>query len=356
LFTLTILSYLMMGSMPKMATINIDVYYMRLYFATFLLVSAMYFWIVSLNDAQVSSVLVIFKYLTLIACVGTIFSSTLQQFQAVNPADAIYMGQLEEDRASGLFENPNQAATAALYCLVMVVVLPARSLFWKTFQCGIAVIALVMTFSKAAMLGGLVLTAAFLLTRRSLGITLLFSIAVATGGIALWFVYEHDLFRLSWDQRERLADVLNLAGGEVSARTTTGRTVLLEFGFEKIKGVFPWGAGLGEFHAMEGGIRKISNGIETGRWLGVHNTFLTFLGESGLIPFLVFLAFLAWPIIAGRNSKYRGIIFGFTMILIIQMSAAHDVLLLRFADATIAITIAVAALATREKAPSRLRH
>jgi uncharacterized membrane protein YccC len=65
---------------------------------------------------------------------------------------------------------------------------------------------------------------------------------------------------------------------------------------------------------------------------------------------------LAWPIIAGRNSKYRGIIFGFTMILIIQMSAAHDVLLLRFADATIAITIAVAALATREKAPSKLRH
>ena len=356
LFALTVLSYLMMGSMPNMATINIDVYYMRLYFATFLLVSALYFWIVSLDDEQVSSVLVIFKYLTLIACVGTIFSSTLQQFQAVNPADAIYMGQLEEDRASGLFENPNQAATAALYCLVMVVVLPARSLFWKMFQCSIAVIALVMTFSKAAMLGGLVLTAAFLLTRRSLGITLLFSIAVATGGIALWFVYEHDLFRLSWDQRERLADVLNLAGGEVSARTTTGRTVLLEFGFEKIKGVFPWGAGLGEFHAMEGGIRKISNGIETGRWLGVHNTFLTILGESGLIPFLVFLAFLAWPIIAGRNSKYRGIIFGFTMILIIQMSAAHDVLLLRFADATIAITIAVAALATREKAPSKLRH
>lgn len=350
LFALMILSYLVMGSMPKMGTIKIDIYYIRLYFATFLLVSALYFWIVSLDEPQVSTVLSIFKYLTLIACLGTIFSSTLQQYQAVNAADAIYSAPIEEaERASGFFENPNQAATAALYCLVLVVALPARSLFWKLLQCGIALLALVMTFSKAAMLGGLVLSVAFLLTRRSLGTLLLFLVAVALGGIGLWLVYEHDLFKLSWDQRERLADVLNLAGGEISARTTTGRTVLIEFGFEKIKEVFPWGAGLGEFHAMEGGLRKILNGLETNRWLGIHNTFLTILGESGLIPFLFLLGFLAWPVIAARKSKYRGIVFGFTLILIIQMTAAHDILLLRFSDAIIAITIAVATLAAREK-------
>ncbi|MEE1612173.1 O-antigen ligase family protein [Microvirga sp. CF3016] len=350
LFAATIALYLIMGSMPRFETISIDLSYVRLYFATFLLVSALYFWIVSLDEPQVLSVLIIFKYLTLIACVGTIFSSTLQQYQAVNAADAIYSAPMEEaERASGLFENPNQAATAALYCLVLIVVLPARSLVWKVVQSGIAILALVMTFSKAAMLGGLVLTAAFVLTRRSMGSILLFSVAVAMGGGALWFVYEHDLFRLSWDQRERLADVLNLAGGEVSARTTTGRTVLIEFGFHKIKDVFPWGAGLGEFHAMEGGLRKVLNGLETNRWLGIHNTFLTILGESGLVSFMVFLCFLAWPVIAGRNSKYRGIIFGFTTILIIQMSSAHDVLLLRFSDSIIAITLAIATLAARER-------
>ena len=346
LFVLTIFSYLVMGSVPRMETVSIDMYYVRLYIATLLLVSAMYLWIVSLDDEGVSTVLVIFKYLLLIACLGTIFSSSLEQFKAVNPADAIYAPEIgEPERASGLFSNPNQAASAALYCLVLVVALPAKSIFWRIAQCGIAVLALVMTFSKAAILGALVLTVAFLLTRRSLGTLLLFSVAVALGGIALWFVYEHDLFRLSWDQRERLADVLNLVGGEVSARTTTGRTVLLEFGIEKVKGVFPWGAGLGEFHAMEGGIRKIMNGLETNLWLGVHNTFLTILGESGLIPFLIFLGFLVWPIIAARKSKYRGIVFGFTMILIIQMTAGHDVLLLRFTDATIAITLALATLA-----------
>jgi len=350
LFALMVLAYLAMGSLPEMGTIKIDVYYIRLYFATFLLVSALYFWIVSLDEQQVLSVLILIKYLVLISCVATIFSSTLQQYQAVNAADAIYAAPLEEsERASGFFENPNQAATAALYCLVLIVALPARSLFWKLLQCGIAVIALVMTFSKAAMLGGLVLTLAFLLTRRSLGTLLLFLVAVALGGIALWFIYEHDMFNLTWDQRERLADVLNLAGGEISARTTTGRTTLIQFGFEKIKDVFPWGAGLGEFHAMEGGLRKVLNGLETNRWLGIHNTFLTILGESGLIPFLALLGFLVWPVIAARKSKYRGIVFGFMLTLIIQMTAAHDILLLRFTDAIIAITIAVATLAAREK-------
>ena len=132
------------------------------------------------------------------------------------------------------------------------------------------------------------LAAAFVLTRRSLGTMLLFSLAGAIGITALWFVYEHDLFRLSWDQRERLADVFNLAGGEVSARTTTGRTVLIGFGLQKIKDVFPWGAGLGELHAMEGGLRKISNGLETDRWLGVHNTFLNHSRRerTGSIPCL----------------------------------------------------------------------
>jgi O-antigen ligase len=350
LFAATILTYLVMGSLPRLETISIDIYYIRLYFVTFLLVSALYFWMASLDDAQLSSVLVFFKYLMLIACVGTIFSTTLQQYQAITAADAIYATPADEaERASGLFENPNQAATAALYCLVLVVALPARSLVWRALQIGIAVLALVMTFSKAAMLGGLVLTTAFVLTRRSLGTMLLFAVAVAVGIIGLWFVYEHDLFHLSWDQRERLADVFNLVGGEVSARTTTGRTVLVEFGLQKIKDVFPWGAGLGEFHAMEGGLRKIINGLETNRWLGIHNAFLTILGESGLVPFLIFLSFLVWPVIAARKSKYRGIVFGFTMTLIIQMTAAHDVLLLRFTDAIVAITLAVATLAAREK-------
>lgn len=351
LFSLTMISYIIMGSIPELKTLFLDYYYIKLYLTTFILVSALYFWIMSVDETQVSSILTIFKYLTLVMCVATIFSSTLQQFEVVQASEAAYSAQMEDqgDRATGFFENPNQAAAAALYCLVMVIAMPARNVLWKAVQCAIALVALVMTFSKGAMLGALVLTTAFLLTRRSLGMMVLVASAAAAGIFALWFVYEHDLFRLSWDQRERLADVLNLAGGEVSARTTTGRTGLLEFGLEKIKEVFPWGAGLGELHAMEGGLRKISNGIETNRWLGVHNTFLTFLGESGLIPFLMLLVFLAWPVIGGRKSKYRGIIFGFTMILIIQMFAGHEVFLQRFTDATIAITMAVAALAAREK-------
>ena len=52
LFASAILLYLIMGSVPRLETITIDAYYARLYFVTFLLVSALYLWIVSLDDAK----------------------------------------------------------------------------------------------------------------------------------------------------------------------------------------------------------------------------------------------------------------------------------------------------------------
>jgi len=107
----------------------------------------------------------------------------------------------------------------------------------------------------------------------------------------------------------------------------------------------PWGAGLGEFHAMEGGIRKIAGGIELNEWLGIHNTYLMILGEGGLVPLLVLAAFLVSLFIRGMRAPHRTIVFGFTIILMADMLVGHHVLLLRFANVVIAVILALVALA-----------
>ncbi|QRM27260.1 O-antigen ligase [Microvirga sp. VF16] len=341
----TICVYLFAGSIPPLTRGEIKVEYLSLYTTSIILMSAVYFWIVSKDEGGRLQILYAFKWILITACVFIILSEFLRPYEVVHELSAAYSSQLEDgrDRASGSFENPNEAAAVALYCLVLVVALPSKYGLGKLFQCGVAFVALVMTFSKAAMLGAIILTAAFLLTKRSLRAKISVLLTFLTGVIILWFAYEQDLFHFSIEQRERLADVLNLAGGEITDRTTTMRNVLLQYGVEKIREVFPWGAGLGELHAMEGSIRKVSSGgIETTRWLGVHNTFLTILGEGGVIPFMMLLILLCCLMIAGRRSQYRDIIWGFTIVFMIELSAGHHILMLRYADTVLAIAIALA--------------
>jgi O-antigen ligase len=172
-------------------------------------------------------------------------------------------------------------------------------------------------------------------------------LAVIAAFSVLWFIFDRDLLNLTTEQRERLSDVLNLAGGDFNERSTTGRNVLLEFGFEKIKTAFPWGSGLGQFHAMEGGVRRVDGWFELDEWLGIHNTYLMILGEAGFFPVLIFLAFLISILTRGYRSRYRDIIIGFTIILLADMSVSHHVLLLRFANIAFAIILALIVLSER---------
>jgi O-antigen ligase len=350
LFTLTIASYLLFGALAGLLTSGLQTRYITSYGATVVLVSALYFWLASLDERSLTRILIILKNILLVSCLLVVLSDVIRPFQ-VTPevpgldAEQIIQGVESADRASGLFENPNEAAMIALYCIVLVVALPSRSILIRLLQGAIAVVALIMTFSKTGMLVLLFLMGLFILTRRSFA-TLVFSgLGVVAAFSTLWFVFNNDLLNLSWEQRERLSDVLNIAGGEFNTRSTTGRNVLFELGFGKIWGNLPWGAGLGEFHAMEGGIRKIAGGIELNEWLGIHNTYLMILGEGGLVPLLVLAAFLVSLFIRGMRAPHRTIVFGFTIILMADMLVGHHVLLLRFANVVIAVILALVALA-----------
>jgi len=242
----------------------------------------------------------------------------------------------------------------ALYCVVLVAALPTSRVLVRLLQGGIAVTALIMTFSKTGMLVLLVLTGLFILTRRSFATLVFSALGIVAAFSVLWFVFDNDLLNLSIEQRERLSDVLNLAGGEFNTRSTTGRNVLIELGFDKISGNFPWGAGLGEFHAMEGGLRKNAGGIELSEWLGIHNTYLMILGEGGLVPLVMLVTFLVSLLTRGMHAPHRTIVFGFTIVLMADMLVGHHVLLLRFANVVIAVILALLALSPRHR-PIRSR-
>jgi O-antigen ligase len=339
------LFYIVIGSIPWLMKGVLVSEYLPRYVTSIILISAVYFWVSSIDQIQQLKMLQLFKYILVIACGFTIFSRFLQPYEVPVGAETMVDAQFGEveERASGFFENPNEAGSIALYCLVLVAALPSRSSLWRVFLGCVALSALVMTFSKGAMLGFLILSLVFLIVQRSIALALLGVCLISGALLALWLVYDQDLLGLSWDQRQRLADVLNLASGEISARTTTGRSILVEFGLEKIKGVFPWGAGLGEFHGMEGGIRKVYNSIETTRWLGIHNTYLMLLGEGGVIALAMLLVSVCCILFTARRSPYCKVIWGFTIVFLLQMSAGHNVLLLRFSNTALAIAIALAA-------------
>lgn len=363
LFVSTVGSYLLFGALAGLFASNLQTRYITSYGATLILVSAIYFWLASLSEAALSRVLIILKNILFVSCILVVLSDALRPFQVAPEvpgldAEQIMQGVEAADRASGLFENPNEAAMISLYCIVLVAALPSRTTLVRIVQGAVAVLALIMTFSKTGMLVLMLLTGLFLFTRRSFGALVLSGIGIVTAFSLLWFVFNNDLLNLSWEQRERLSDVLNLAGGEFNTRSTTGRNVLFEFGFEKIKGNLPWGAGLGEFHAMEGGIRKISGGIELNEWLGIHNTYLMILGEAGIVPLIMLGAFLASVFARGFRSSHQTIVVGFTIIFMADMLVGHHVLLLRFANVVIAVILALVALSPQHLAVhrSRLRY
>jgi O-antigen ligase len=342
LFVAFVGSYLGLATLIAAATSGVDWEQVSTYSATVLFVTALYFWFFSIGDARLDKALVTFKNILLLSCMFVVLSDAIRPYQA-------FRTFTETDRATGLFENPNEAAMAALYCLVLVAALPPKSTVMRLFQCALPAVALLMTFSKTGMLILIVLGTIYVVTRRSY----LLSATVAAGIIAsfwgVWLVFEQDLLSLSWEQRERLADVLNLIGGEFNTRSTTGRDILFDFGLEKIGQALPWGAGLGTFHAMEGSIRNALN-----EWLGIHNTFLMVLGEAGVIPFILFLSLVALLLLRGLNVRHPIILYGFTLILIGDMMTSHNILVLRIPD--LALALAMALVASRPVSSVRARQ
>ncbi|MCP8938419.1 O-antigen ligase family protein [Alsobacter sp. SYSU M60028] len=326
LFFLFMVSYLGFGSWENLNANNFESKSFTPYAATLLMVSGLYFFYTAASEEQLTSAARITKACLLLACVFTLGSDDLSRYFNYVAA---------EERASGLFANPNEAAVVALYALVLTVAYPAKRPLVSLLQIGLAVAALVLTFSKNGMLMLAVLGALYLIQRRSLSLSLVALGAVASLYVLGWYIVEYDVFGFSDERRERIVDVMSLMSGEFNERTTTGRTNLWQFGLAKINQTFPWGSGLGQFHFLEGGVR---NNVD--QWLGVHNTYLMVLGEAGLLPLILLLAFLARLVGGAIASSNRTLLVGCAVILLGDMVGVHGALAFRAHDVLLPLLMA----------------
>ncbi len=182
-----------------------------------------------------------------------------------------------------VFLNPNSAAVISNvgFALCLAPYLDSRKAIYLALSI-IPALAVVFTFSKLGLVTfGILVMLAFLHGFRTHARQVVIAVSViAIVGFA--FVYTW-LPQLEDSQMARLHAIGKLLGANIDADISTGRTVVWHAAIGQIidQGVVA-GAGLGTMRAVEGGI------FHAGAWQGVHNLWLVILGESGLIPTLVF--------------------------------------------------------------------
>lgn len=333
--------YLFGSLVPLIADGNIEGDQLRAargYLSVVIFTSAIYFWAATLSDAELAQVFRILKGVLLIASLGTIFSQELSADQSE-----------KLQRFGGFYVNENTAAVSALYCLVLVLAFPARSRLLTLTQGGIALTALALTFSRTGLLLFLLLSLLYFFHRPSLKALVLFLIGMVLLSLTLWLVFENDLFGLTWYQRERLADVVDILTGRADEETAGARAILFDAGLRITREVFPWGAGLNELHRMDNVMRNTPNILTSNEsiWNGVHNTYLMVLGEAGLAALVAFLAFWARLIWKLSNSAFRIFAMGATVIMLVTMVVGHAVLAHKMTAAVLALVMAIAARSER---------
>lgn len=295
----------------------------------FFLICVIYFWAVSLSDPQLTKGLRYVKYILLAGALSIVLSSYLPLYQGP-----------KSDRAAGFYIDANGASVAALCSLVLVAAFPSRSRLWTAIQAAVALTAVLMTFSRTGLLSLFFLLALFALDRPSLKSKALSVLILAALGGALWFLIDSGMVPLDYEQRQRLADVGSLMSGDTEQKTSDHRSVLFDIGLERIKENFPAGAGMGEFHALDYGVRHYA----TGHWLGVHNTYLMILGEAGFTASVLFVAF--WALMFSRIftwSLFRRFSVGITIVLLFSMMTTHSVLNDKVAAVVIGLLLAATA-------------
>jgi hypothetical protein len=333
IFFVFLASFLISAELAGLSRGNEEWLLLGTYICTFMLISGLYFWLASQDLHDFEASLYRWRLVLLTSCAAVVLSFWLGPNFGYAGGPALgYVGQ----RAAGLFSDPNQAGMIALYCLVLVVAHPPLNSALAAAQAGLAIAALMLTMSKSGFVILLVLACVASIARRSimgLALTACLVAAATLGSAYVLDNYPH----LPLEYRERLGGVSNIMVGEISADTTTGRTLLWRFAWDRMQSDLPWGGGLGEYHQMEGGYRGREN-----NWLGVHNFFLLVLGEGGLFPFFLLIVLVTRLFATMYRARERTVAIGFNIILVGDMLSTHGILSSPYSGVALAIAMAIA--------------
>jgi hypothetical protein len=258
------------------------------------------------------------KWLLLIASVATLFSNQLTKLYTIPVASADY-------RASGLFVNPNEAAIIAALGLAAWVCKPSRNLWLQLAAMAICLAACAMTLSRTGIVAVFAIMALYAWRRRSVGMGVAALVGVIAFPLLAGLALQLDAVQSNLSAFRRLSDIAGFFSGQINESTTAGRTELWQAAAASLPHAMPFGAGIGQYHFIEGFMRS-----PEGVWQGAHNTFIMLLGESGMIPFAVFL-FATW-LLFQRANQFPGFAFAlmFMAILHIDMMFSHNILTMRY--------------------------
>jgi len=317
----------------------------RSYFSTFIIVLAFYFG--SLHYLKQYGILSFLKFIIILFLITTVFTIFTNDLGVANLYSYASYSIREGSRQSGLFGNPNEAGSFGLYFLVILLsssLLFPRYKFIFLLLSLVAIYSIFVTFSKAAIgTGGLILLMYFVFNLKNvlrLGKSnrRIFLIALVSFTFIFSTVYSQwdNIFEsFTQGQQKRALSFFLLLQGEVSKKTTSDRTITFDYGWEMIKKSPIIGNGFGSFHRFAAGPLQ----------LGVHNTHLLIAGESGIIPFILFLILFLLLISKALQIKELGIrflIIGICVVFFISVSGTgHNALYDRVSNAALATIMGI---------------
>lgn len=230
-------------------------------------------------------------------------------------------------RTLGVFANPNVAAVAANMALVVCIDLFFRYRSWwpvKLALIGLAIFACILPFSRTGiivMVVTLVVSIGYFLfrskvngRRRSIQLFIIAGVPIMIGS---YFISNYDQIledNLDYAQRTRVRALeAILIRGEVNKKTTAERSDVFVIAADMIKRKPLLGYGLGMFNNLPDTI-------------GVHNTYLLIIGNTGIIPFslLILLLFFLIPYHIIHNREVGFLIAGFSSIAVLSFMTSHN--------------------------------
>lgn len=321
-------------------------------------VYAQHLWMLSAGGLTVYVSAVACRHLLLSSSQGsTLFWLSLVSMAAVGsvfvgivwPELYKYLPRLVESRHGGFFLNPNDAGVvaniAATFCLARMLGggrwLPYLA---AVLLCGVAVI---MTFSRTAMVIYVVLLAGTLLIATSktrdakAGLRRFLTVAAAVVAVCVfgWFLLRgvKMLGELQSGQKKRIETFTNLAQGREVDDALNNRLPVFKLGVKYWLDSPLIGHGLGVGTAM-----KISPNNDK----GAHNTWLLILVDSGILPAVLFALFgVVWLREAWRCElpAVRAVALGYFLVFWLAVLTSHNTLTKRAENIALGAVIGLVA-------------
>lgn len=241
-------------------------------------------------------------------------------------------------RYSGPFWNPNDAGLFA--CLTVALALSfVRGGRFRPVAEGVlllAVAALVLTFSRTALVILPALLAHGLLASRGVERRRLLCVLVLTG-VVLAGAFTRPGADLDGQQLARLTSLLQIVDDRaVDDASLGGRLTFWRVAWNMALEAPLFGHGLGRAHHLEDGYYN-----DLGVLFGAHNQYLVLVGEAGFVPLALFVLFL-WTMARGSHRQaLPGATSGWALVLAMFSLTADGILTHRMCNLLIGVACAV---------------